>query len=170
METNRPEIHGHHQWEAWNQAYNADTSGMSSVRRATMARVVTGRIEIPGEKLSEYLQALEDAEQAAAPFRNQLERFNREFERSLQTKFSPRTARKHASIIEVFIDFVCWQTDVRSIDEITRGIANSSFRTWYRRKTGEGSESELKTAVKKFFQFLDKEKGITNEAVLKSFQ
>ena len=135
-----------------------------------MACVVTGRIEIPGEKLSEYLQALEDAEQATAPFRKQLERFNREFERSLQTKFSARTARKHASIIEVFIDFVCWQTDVRSIDEITRGIANSSFRKWYRSKTGEGSDSELKTAVKKFFQFLDREKGITNEAVLKSFQ
>ncbi len=135
-----------------------------------MARVVTGTIEIPGEKLSEYLQALEEAEQASAPFRKQLERFNREFERSLQAKFSARTARKHASIIEMFIEFVCWQTDVRSIDQITRGIANSSFRKWYRSKTGEGSESELKTAVKKFFQFLDKEKGITNEVVLKSFQ
>jgi site-specific recombinase XerD len=84
--------------------------------------------------------------------------------------FSKRTARNHASTIELFIDFVCWDTAVRRIDEITRGIANSYFRTWYRRKTGEGSESELKTAVKKFFQFLDKEKGITNEAVLKSFQ
>ncbi len=135
-----------------------------------MAHVVTGKITIPGEKLSEYLQALEEIEQATAPFRKQLEQLNREFERSLETKFSKKTARKHALVIEVFIDFVCWQTDVRSIDEITRGIANSSFRKWYRRKTGEGSESELKTAVKKFFQFLDKEKGITNEVVLKSFQ
>lgn len=131
-----------------------------------MARVISGKIEIPGERLSEYPQALGDAEEAKAPFRKQLERLNREFERYLQTKVSAKTARKHA----VIIDFVCWQTDVGSIDKITRGIANSYFRTWYRRKTGEGSESELKTAVKKFFQFLDTEKGITNEAVLKSFQ
>ena len=135
-----------------------------------MAHVVTGKITLPGENLSEYLQALEETEQATASFRKQLEQLNREFERSLETKFSKKTARKHALVIEVFIDFVCWQTDVSSIDEITRGIANSYFRTWYRRKTGEGSESELKTAVKKFFQFLDKEKGITNEVVLKSFQ
>jgi hypothetical protein len=33
----------------------------------------------------------------------------------------------------------------------------------------ERTESELKTAIKKFFQFLAQEKGITNEAVLKSF-
>ena len=135
-----------------------------------MARVVTGKIEIPGDQLSAYLQALEDAEQANAPFRTQLEGLNREFERYLQATFSARTARKHASIIAVFIDFVCWQTDVRSIDEITRGIANSYFRKWYRSKTGEGADAELKTAIKRFFQFLDKEKGITNEAVLKSFQ
>ena len=135
-----------------------------------MARVVTGKIEIPGDKLSEYFQLLEDTERAKEPFRKQLEQLNHELEHSLQTKFSKKTARKHASIIHLFIDFVCWYTDVNSIDEITRGIANSYFRTWYRRKTGEGSESELKTAVKKFFQFLDKEKGITNEAVLKSFQ
>lgn len=135
-----------------------------------MARVVTGKIEIPGEKLAEYFQLLEDAERAKAPFRKQLEQLNRAFEHALQTTFSKRTARKHASIIELFIEFVCWYTDVRSIDEITRGIANSSFRKWYRSKTGEGSESDLKTAVKKFFQFLDKEKGITNEAVLRSFR
>jgi hypothetical protein len=32
-------------------------------------------------------------------------------------------------IIELFIDFLCWDTDVRRIEEITRGIANSAFRT-----------------------------------------
>jgi hypothetical protein len=59
---------------------------------------------------------------------------------------------------------------VRQIGEITRGVANSSFRQWYQRKVGDRTASELKTAMKKFFQFLDREKGITNEAVLKSFQ
>jgi hypothetical protein len=74
------------------------------------------------------------------------------------------------AIIALFIDFVCWDTDVRCIEEITRGIANSAFRQWYRRKVGDRTDSELKTAIKKFFQFLAQEKGITNEAVLKSFQ
>jgi hypothetical protein len=32
------------------------------------------------------------------------------------------------------------------------------------------TESELKTAMNKFFHFLDQEKGITNVAVPKSFQ
>ncbi len=135
-----------------------------------MARVVTGRVEIPGDQLPAYFQALEDLEHAKAPLRSQLEQFTREFEHYLQRTVSAKTARKHALVIELFIDFVCWQTDVYRIDEITRGIANSYFRRWYRSKTGAGSDSELKTAVKKFFQFLDKEKGITNEAVLKSFQ
>ena len=77
--------------------------------------------------------------------------------------------RKHTAIIALFIDFVCWDTDVRRIDEITRGIANSAFRQWYQRKVGDRTDSELKTAIKKFFQFLAQDKGITNEPVLKSF-
>ena len=78
--------------------------------------------------------------------------------------------RKHTAIIALYIDFVCYDTDVRRIEGITRGIANSYFRQWYLRKVGDRTESELKTAIKKFFQFLDREKGVTNEAVLKSFQ
>jgi hypothetical protein len=58
----------------------------------------------------------------------------------------------------------CWDTDVRHIEEITRGIANSAFRQWYLRKVGDRTESELKTAIKKFFSF-SQEKGNTNEAV-----
>ncbi len=135
-----------------------------------MARVVTGKIEIPGNQLPAYFQAMEEFEQAKGSLRQQLEQLKGEFERDLQRTVSARTARKHALVIELFIDFVCWQTDVYRLDEITRGIANSYFRRWYRSKTGEGTDSELKTAVKKFFQFLDREHGITNEAVLKSFQ
>jgi site-specific recombinase XerD len=65
---------------------------------------------------------------------------------------------------------VYWDTDVCRIEEMTRGMANSAFRQWYVQKVGDRTERELKTAIKKFFQFLAQEKGITNEAVLKSFQ
>ncbi len=46
-----------------------------------MARVFTGNVAIPGDKLFDYLQALEAAEQARAPLRHQLTQFNHEFAR-----------------------------------------------------------------------------------------
>jgi site-specific recombinase XerD len=135
-----------------------------------MARVFHGKVAIPGDQMEAYFEALGQFENEKAPMRKQLEQCARDFARALAQGYAPKTVRKHTAIIALFIDFVCWDTDVRRIEEITRGIANSAFRQWYRRKVGDRTESELKTAIKKFFQFLDQEKGITNEAVLKSFQ
>jgi site-specific recombinase XerD len=135
-----------------------------------MARVFRGKIAIPGDQMEAYFQALEEFETDKEPMRKQLEQCARDFERVLTQQYAPKTVRKHTAIIALFIDFVCWDTDVCRIEEITRGIANSYFRQWYLRKVGDRTESELKTAIKKFFQFLDQGKGITNEAVLKSFQ
>jgi site-specific recombinase XerD len=135
-----------------------------------MAHVFRGKIAIPGDQMEAYFQALEEFEKNKEPMRKQLEQCARDFERVLTQQYAPKTVRKHTAIIALFIDFVCWDTDVRRIEEITRGIANSYFRQWYLRKVGDRTESELKTAIKKFFQFLDQEKGITNEAVLESFQ
>ena len=135
-----------------------------------MARVFRGKMAIPGDQMETYFEALGQFENEKAPMRKQLEQCARAFARALAQGYAPKTVRKHTAIIALFIDFVCWDTDVRCIEEITRGIANSAFRQWYLRKVGDRTESELKTAIKKFFQFLDQEKGITNEAVLKSFQ
>jgi site-specific recombinase XerD len=135
-----------------------------------MARVFRGKIAIPGTQMEAYFQALEEFEKNKEPMRKQLEQCARDFERVLTQRYAPKTVRKHTAIIALFIDFVCWDTDVRRIEEITRGIANSYFRQWYLRKVSDRTESELKTAIKKFFQFLDQEKGVTNEAVLQSFQ
>jgi site-specific recombinase XerD len=134
-----------------------------------MARIFRGKMAIPGDQMEAYFEALGQFENEKAPMRKQLEQCARDFARALAQGYAPKTVRKHTAIIALFIDFVCWDTDVRRIEEITRGIANSAFRQWYRRKVGDRTESELKTAIKKFFQFLDQEKGITNEAVLKSF-
>ena len=135
-----------------------------------MARVFRGKIAIPGDQMEAYFEALGQFETAKAPMRKQLEQYARDFEHALAQQYAPKTVRKHMAIIALFIDFVCWDTDVCRIEEITRGIANSAFRQWYLRKVGDRTESELKTAIKKFFQFLAQDKGITNEAVLKSFQ
>jgi hypothetical protein len=134
-----------------------------------MARVFRGKIAIPGDQMEAYFQALERFEKDKEPMRKQLEQCARDFEHVLTQQYAPKTVRKHMAIIALFIDFVCWYTDVCRVEEITRGIANSYFRQWYLSKVGDRTESELKTAIKKFFQFLDQEKGITNEAVLKSF-
>jgi hypothetical protein len=135
-----------------------------------MARVFRGKIAMPGDHMEAYCEALGQFEQAKAPMRAQLEQGASAFECALAQQYAPKTVRKHLAIIALFIDFVCWDTDVRRIEEMTRGMANSAFRQWYLRKVGDRTDGELKTASKKFFQFLAQEKGITNAVVLKSFQ
>lgn len=135
-----------------------------------MPQVYTGKVEIPGNKIHDYLDAMQQREEEFKPLFRQLRRWRGEFHRDLSNTFSLRTAHQHAVVIDLFIDFLLWHTDVRSIDEITRGIANSYFRRWYMSKIADRTESELKTAIKKFFKFLAEKQGIENEAVLQSFK
>lgn len=136
-----------------------------------MAKVCTGKVAIPGDKLEEYFQAIAAAEEARRPFREYLESLNEEFAEHLTQRFSERTVRKHTSIVAMFIEFLVRYTDVESIDEITRGIANTHFQKWYKRKVWDSSTpNDLKTALRKFFTFLSQEKGITNENILKGLQ
>ena len=135
-----------------------------------MAKVFLGRVSIPGGQIDNYIEAIGDREAEFKPLRRQLQQLNGEFKRFLGRSFTPKTVRKHSGVIELFIDFLEWHTDVTSIDDISRGIANSYFRKWYYSKIGDLRESELKTAIKKFFRFLAEKKNIVNEPVLKSFQ
>ncbi|HEY83824.1 MAG TPA: hypothetical protein G4N96_01745 [Chloroflexi bacterium] len=136
-----------------------------------MAKVFTGRVMIPGDKMDEYFAAMAAAEEARRPFREYLENLNDEFADHLSLKFSKRTVRKHTGIVSMFIEFVIRQTDVESIDQITRGIANTHFRKWYKRKVWDSAtENDLKVALRKFFTFLSEEKGITNEKALKGLK
>ena len=136
-----------------------------------MAQVFTGKVAIPGDKIEEYLKAMEEAEKAREPFRRYLTDLNREFADYLSKKYTRRTASKHSGIVEIFIEFVCRHTDVEKIEDITKGIANSYFRNWYKKKVWDSStESDLRVAIKKFFQFLATEKEIENRKVLDSFK
>lgn len=57
--------------------------------------------------------------------------------------------------------------NVQSIEEITKGMVNSHFRSWYKRKVlDSATESDLRVALGKFFQLLASEKGITNQKAL----
>ena len=135
-----------------------------------MAHVFRGKVAIPGNQMDAYLEALGQFEREKEPLRTQLEQYARDFARTLAQQYAPKTVRKHTAILALFIEFVSWQTDVQRIEEITRGIANSAFRQWYLRKVGDRTESELKTTLRKFFQFLAQAKGIRTEAVLQSLQ
>ncbi len=131
-----------------------------------MAQVFTGKVLVPGNRINEYFGALQQAEAARAPFRQSLEQLNQAFAEFLATKYVPKTVRKHVGIIDLFI-FICGYTDVEKIEDITKGMVNSHFRSWYKRKVMDSAtESDLRVALRKFFQFLATEKGITHQKAL----
>jgi site-specific recombinase XerD len=132
-----------------------------------MARVFTGKVMISGNRINEYLDMLQEAEVARAPFRESLEQLNQEFGEYLATKYVTKTVRKHTGIVDLFIHFICGYTDVEQLEDITKGIVNSHFRSWYERKVMDSAtESDLRVALRKFFQFLATEKGMTYQKVL----
>jgi site-specific recombinase XerD len=136
-----------------------------------MAKVYTGKVAIPGDKIDDFLKCMEEAEKRRAPFRQQLKELNEEFYEYLLSKFSERTANKHTVIIGLFVDFICGYTDVESIEEITRGMVNTHFKQWWKRKVWDSTTpDQLTVALRKFFSFLATEKGIVNEKAMKGLQ
>ena len=136
-----------------------------------MAKVYTGKVMIPGAHFVDYLKGMEEAQKAREPFRRKLADLNEEFHARLAEKYSERTARKHSSIVDLFIEFLCRQTDAERIEEITRGMVNTHFRAWYKRKVWDSATpNDLRVALKKFFEFLDAEKGIENPKVLQALR
>lgn len=132
-----------------------------------MPKVFTGKVVIPGDQLDDYLQALDAAKKAREPVRQYMNALNAEFAAYLAAKYVPKTVRKHTGIIDMFIEFICRHTDVEQIEEITRGMVNSHFRSWYKKKVWDSAtDNDLRVALRKFFQFLATEKGISNQKAL----
>lgn len=136
-----------------------------------MAKVSTGKIIIPGDQIDNYLEAMAEAEAAREPFRTSLNSLNREFADYLDQKYVKKTVRKHANIVNMFIEFICRQTDVETIEEITKGMVNSYFRRWYKKKVWDSAtDNDLRVALRKFFQFLATEQGIVSQKALDSLK
>jgi len=132
-----------------------------------MAEVFSGKVVIPANQLEQYFESMHQAEAARAPFRQSLEQLNQEFGEFLATKYVPKTVRKHTGIVDLFIHFICGYTDVEQIEEITKGMVNSHFRSWYKRKVMDSAtDSDLRVALRKFFQFLASEKGLAHQKIL----
>ena len=114
---------------------------------------------------------MDEAQKEREPFRRKLVDLNEEFYVYLSKKYSERTAQKHSTIADLFIEFICRQTDVESIEEITRGMVNTHFKKWYKRKVWDSTTpNELRVALRKFFLFLETEKGIINAKAMKGLQ
>ncbi len=99
-----------------------------------MAKVFSRQISILGKQIDNYIETPRDREAEFKPLRRQLQQLNGEFKRFLGRSFTPKTVRKHSGIIAIFIDFLEWNTDVTSIDDITRGIANVIIHTPLRKR------------------------------------
>jgi hypothetical protein len=96
---------------------------------------------------------------------------NEEFHEHLLTKFKRNTARKHTMIVDLFIELLCRHTDVERVEDITRGMANTHFKQWWKKKVWNSMTPEqIRVSLKKFFTFLANEKGMVNEKVLHSFK
>ena len=134
-----------------------------------MGKVYTGKVMIPGDNIEQYFEIMAEAEKQREPFRQYLLGMNQDFRESLESKFSARTARQHSSIVELVVDFICRHTDVEKIEGITKGMVNTHFKNWWRKKVWDSTTpDQLRVALRKFFVFLAEDKGIVNERVLKA--
>jgi hypothetical protein len=126
-----------------------------------MPQIFTGKVVIPGEQLPQYLEAMAETEAAREPFRRRLEGLNEAFSVWLATKYTRTTVLKHTGVVELFIDFLCDYTDLERLEDVTRGMVNSGFRSWVKRKVWGGPDADaLRLGQRKFFQYLDRQQGI----------
>ncbi len=131
-----------------------------------MTRVRVGNIEF--ESLEDYSAAMEAWEEYRAPFKAQAEALADEFIEYLHEQgLSKRTVRKHAQNIDMFIVYLTQYTDADDFATVRKGMVNTEFFRWYRRKVlNRLDKDSLKSSTKKFFKFLAERKGIYNEKVL----
>jgi site-specific recombinase XerD len=134
-----------------------------------MPRVFTQKVVIPGDKIHEYLDCLEKAQAEREPFVKKCQGLAKEFFNYLLTEkgLTKRTANQHYQVIQLFNDFLESHTDVQDYAEVTKGIANSYFKRWYKSKVWGGPDvDKVSVSIKKFFLFLKEKKGIHNQKVL----
>jgi site-specific recombinase XerD len=131
-----------------------------------MTKVIVGDFEF--ESVDEYTAALRAWEEHRAPFKDQAEVLADEFIEHLhQQGLSRRTINKHEMNIEMFIVYLTQYTDADDFATVRKGMVNTEFFQWYRRKVlNRCDPASLKSTTRKFFKFLAEEKGIYNEKVL----
>ena len=67
----------------------------------------------------------------------------------LQVLDEGRLTDGHTGIVDLFIDFICNYTDVEDIKDITKGMVNTHFKQWWKRKVWDSTTPEqLKVALR----------------------
>ncbi len=87
-------------------------------------------------------------------FREELKNQLTQFEIFLKAKLKPRTIYQHSLVIGNLIDFLCFDCNVSSFQDIRRSMVCSRFRVWYCNNMADRTESQVNASVKKFFSFL----------------
>jgi hypothetical protein len=119
--------------------------------------------------VEEYIQYLRDLEDARGPFRNMMMALKEEFgEHQLRIGHHPHVAKLRCEIVQVFTDYLASETDVDSVVAITRGMANSGFWSYWKRKVIDTTtpREDVKEAMLCFFVFLSDAKGIDNHKAI----
>ena len=131
-----------------------------------MTKAYAGNVEF--ESIDDYLAAMKAWEQYRAPFKAQAETLADEFIDYLDEHgLSKRTIRKHGQNIEIFIVYLTQYTDADDFATVRKGVVNTEFFRWYRRKVlNRLDRASLQSTTKKFFKFLAERKDIYNEKVL----
>jgi site-specific recombinase XerD len=131
-----------------------------------MTKVHAGNVEF--DSIDDYLAAMKAWEQHRAPFKAQAEALADEFIDYLDEQgLSKRTIRKHGQNVEIFIVYLTQYTDADDFATVRKGVVNTEFFRWYRRKVlNRLDQSSLQSTTKKFFKFLAERKDIYNEKVL----
>ena len=135
-----------------------------------MAKVFKGKQVF--ENSEAFAAHFKDLHKERGPFRESMLKLNQEFGEHLAVVLSPESVLWYKAIVQVFADFLYWNTDVTKVEEITKGMANSHFRTYWKNKVWDDTISryDLQMALREFFTFLKTKKGIVNKKVLKSLR
>lgn len=115
--------------------------------------------------VEEYQQYLRDLEKARGPFRELMMALKAEFgEHQLRNGHRPGAAKFRCGIVQSFIDYLYWDTDVDCAEAITRGMANSKFWGYWKRKVSDTTTTreDVREALLWFFAFPKDVKGIEN--------
>jgi site-specific recombinase XerD len=131
-----------------------------------MTKVIAGDIEF--ESIDDYVAALEAWEAFRAPFKTQAEALVDEFIDYLHEQgLSRPTINKHGRNIGIFIVYLTQYTDADDFATVRKGVVNTEFFRWYRRKVlNRCDPASLQSTTKKFFKFLAEKKDLYNENVL----
>ena len=133
-----------------------------------MTKFIFGKQEFAD--FDEYSEYLSNLEKERGPFRDYLLKLKDEFEAWLSVTLSPQSVNELTNVIQIFIHFLYWKTDVTSFDKISVGMAKSQFQKYWNSRVlnDPKSKNELEMAIREFFWFMKIKKNLENPKISKN--